>query len=119
MKRPYLFVNIKSRSMLPKLDPLQLDALATRIGLTLAQLERLQEVAYGVYQEIGHDLAELGEMTRYVVVETVLDAGRVRERLGRNAEDQALIPAYDRLSDYPLDHVYEAFAAGFPYPRYE
>lgn len=114
MKYKPLFVNIKSPKMLPKLSDTQLDTLALRIGLTLDQLKRLQEAAHQTYQEIGADL-EGGPHKREDIIEIVLDAGRLRHAI----RDPELLKAYQQLNTHPLDHVYEAFAAGFPYARYE
>ena len=116
--KPFI-VNIKSRKMLPTITDDQMAILATRVGLELTTLKEIQNAAHRLYQEIGYDLAELNEgkpTKREDLVEVLLDAGRL-ERLCSLSE-----PAKTWLhSSYnlPLNDVYTAVGAAFPYPLYE
>ena len=63
---------------------------AADLGITVNQLDAIGHAAYGVYQEIGADLAEVNGgrgMSRNMVMEVVLDAGRTEEFLHRRSAD--------------------------------
>lgn len=115
-------VNINSRKMLPKFTDEELTQIAERVGLTLDQLKEVHRLAYQTYNYISADLAELNDgkpMKRYVVVECVLDASRIQTTCQRELTSEIKDWLDNRSMKFPLDDVYAAVAAGFPYPLYE
>lgn len=123
-------VPVSSRKMLPAYTDEQKTFLASRIGLTLEQLKRLQEAAHATYGAIGADLAEANggkAIKRADLVEVVQDANHM-EHFGlrggwsentRRLNQELLAWIKTERQKYKLEHVYEAVAAGFPYPAYE
>lgn len=115
-------VIIKSRSVLPPFSDEELTTLATRIGLTLDQLQRLGEAVYRTYGAIGADLSQANDgklMKRRDVIEVVLDAGHL-ETFGRLEPDLKLWRSASFTRPGTLDDYYGAIAAvAFPHSEYE
>lgn len=117
-----VIVNLNSRKMLPTYTDGQLTVLAARVGLTLDQLKQLHRFAQQTYQYIGADLAACSDskrgIKRAVLVEVLLDADHITMAC-RNLPEELKRWLRVKSTQYPLDDIYAAVGAGFPYALYE
>jgi hypothetical protein len=91
-----------------------------KIGLSVEEMKVLQNEAHGLYQgELGGDMPAQykdGTISRAVVMETVLDAGRLESDMKRHNKLTSGIEKFFK-SEYKL--MLDVVGPAFVYTRYE
>ena len=96
------------------------EAARKKIGLTYDEAKVLQAAAYGMYQrELGGDMPAQykdGTCSRAVVMETVLDAGRLEQDLKRR---DRLTPGLEKFFKAEYKLMLDLIGPAFSCARYE
>lgn len=110
--------------MRPKLGKRRLAKLQEKFPLSSDETRMIQATADAVWGECAFDVLEGSPrrtVSKAVVMEIVLDADRLRDRMRRgkvfdNPRIAALFP--ERYEEDASDYLYHIVSQGFQYPRY-
>jgi len=112
----------------PSVEALRKKAESTRkkLGLTNDQVQILQDCANAVYGEISADLPpdnkKHGTCKRAVIIEVVVDAGRLKQEVVRNLARRGVPQGLDNLvvrSCRDYDDIRALIGPAFPHAEYE